>query len=257
MLDYLLLGLLQGISEWLPVSSKTVLFLASSFLLGKGFAESYDLALALQAGTIASAILYFRSSWMNALRDKRILTFLVLATLLTGVVGVPLYLFARRALENAINPAIPTLSVAALLAAQALVGHSSKAGSRRVENVKALDSALLGIVQGVSSLPGVSRSGSTVTLLLYLGFTPYDALNLSFMASVPANAGALVSVLLFSGGLLFENSTKFLAAFAVAAVTGYFCIRALMKLAREHGPALTGFMATIALLVGILSLAGA
>lgn len=256
MLDYLLLGLLQGICEWLPVSSKTVLFLASSFLLGRGFAESYDLALALQAGTIASAVLYFRSSWVNALRDKRILTSLALATLLTGAVGVPLYLFARGALESAVNPAIPTLSIAVLLAVQALVGRSSKAGVRHVEDVKALDSVLLGIVQGVASLPGVSRSGSTITLLLYLGFAPYDALNLSFMASVPASAGALATVLLLSGGVLFENPAKLLAAFAVAAVTGYFCIKALMKLARGRGPVLTGLMAATALLAALLSAVG-
>lgn len=248
-----MLGLLQGICEWLPISSKTVLFLASSFLLGRDFAESYDLALALQAGTIASAVLYFRNNWMNMLRDKRILIFLALSTLLTGVIGVPLYLFAREALEGTIHQVFPTLFIAILLMAQSLISRLSKAGTRHVEDIKALDSILFGIIQGMASLPGISRSGSTVTLLLYLGFAPYDALSLSFAASIPASAGALITVLLFNRGIFFEDLTKLLAAFAIAAVTGYFCIKGLIRIATRHGPVFSGFMAIIALFAVFLS----
>ncbi|AGJ62136.1 putative bacitracin resistance protein [Sulfolobus islandicus LAL14/1] len=117
-MDYILigviLGIVQGISEWIPISSKTQVLIVSSSLLGLSFSVAYSFGLFMEIGTIAAAIIYFRreiSGLLKALvrmssrrEDYLLLKFLVIVTIITGLMGVPLYLFVislqRRGLRG-------------------------------------------------------------------------------------------------------------------------------------------------------------
>ncbi|MGB9631477.1 MAG: undecaprenyl-diphosphate phosphatase, partial [Candidatus Methanodesulfokora sp.] len=100
----LMLGIVQGISEWLPISSKTQIMIVSSLLLGLNMSEAYSLGLFLESGSLLAAIIYFYKEIKEMLlgvigRSRmgfRMFLYLVVVTLITGLVGVPLYLFVEE-----------------------------------------------------------------------------------------------------------------------------------------------------------------
>ncbi|MEN2999201.1 MAG: undecaprenyl-diphosphate phosphatase [Acidilobaceae archaeon] len=241
--EQLLLGILQGAFEWLPVSSKTVLLLATA-LLGYPLSHSYSLSLALQAGTVVSALAYFWRELPQLLSDGKVVRFLLISTALTAVVGIPLYLLARELL-SVLGLAAPTLAIGLALIIQGLLRRGG--GGR--EEVSERDSLLFGIAQGLAVLPGVSRSGITVTLLLYLRFSPSRALKLSFLASIPANSGALLMTLVLEGVSLGELPSL-LPALLVSAMVGYLTMSALLELARRRGRELALAMGIVTLALG-------
>ncbi|MBW9142021.1 MAG: undecaprenyl-diphosphatase, partial [Candidatus Aramenus sp.] len=94
------LGVVQGVSEWLPISSKTQVLLASTFLLGLSFSVGYSFGLFMEVGTILAAVVYFRREIYGVLKalvgrgnqiDVLLLKYLVISTLVTGAIGVPIY----------------------------------------------------------------------------------------------------------------------------------------------------------------------
>ncbi|MGC9119802.1 MAG: undecaprenyl-diphosphate phosphatase, partial [Thermoproteus sp.] len=103
--DALLLGVVQGVSEWLPISSKTQIMLISTALFKSPLQYAYSLGLFLEAASVAAALIYFRGLYLKALRGllgdregRRWLTYMVVTTIVTGAVGVPLYYIARKSL---------------------------------------------------------------------------------------------------------------------------------------------------------------
>ncbi|MEM0005279.1 MAG: undecaprenyl-diphosphate phosphatase, partial [Ignisphaera sp.] len=89
------LGVVQGLFEWLPVSSKSILMLLSTLLLGYTLQQSYSVAIALQGGTVAAAALYFHR-YLMVFRYRGLFNFLVVATAITGAIAATLYLFINR-----------------------------------------------------------------------------------------------------------------------------------------------------------------
>src|SRR6266852_1662580 len=104
----IILGLVQGISEWLPISSKTQVLFASTFLFSLPLAVAYAFGLFMEIGSIGSAIAYFRNDIWSLLRDRRLLIYLLVVTAFTGIVGVPLYYLTDKILSsNPYNIGIP------------------------------------------------------------------------------------------------------------------------------------------------------
>ncbi|MGC9148888.1 MAG: undecaprenyl-diphosphate phosphatase [Sulfolobales archaeon] len=252
---HIMLGVVQGVVEWIPVSSKTVLMLISAYVLGYSLSESYSIGLALQGGTIVSAATYFWKTLISALWNKRILMFLIVSTLFTGLIGVPTYLFSRKALEESFNPGLPTIAIGLLLLTQALLAERAQTKNLKgIEAINLRDSILFGIVQGLAALPGVSRSGATVTLLLYLGYELSDAMRLSFLASILANAGATFAVYLLDRRVFTQVvlGSDILLVFLASAITGFFAISFLIDLARKYRIKMIYGMAIITILLGVL-----
>ncbi|MCS7106625.1 MAG: undecaprenyl-diphosphate phosphatase [Acidilobaceae archaeon] len=245
--EQLLLGVLQGVFEWLPVSSKTVLLLTAA-LLGYPLSSSYSLSLALQAGTVLSALAYYWRELPELLSDSKVIRFLLISTTVTAAVGTPLYLLAREMLSG-LGLSISTIAIGAALLAQ---GIFRREGGER-EEVRHRDSLLFGVAQGLAVLPGISRSGITVTLLLYLSFSPARALKLSFLASIPANLGALLVTLLFEG-VAWGEVESLLPALLVSAAVGLATMGALIELARRRGRELTLAMGAVTLLLGAMTI---
>lgn len=247
MIEYIALGALQGIFEWLPISSKTAVMLLSHLALGSDLVSSYSLGLSLQLGTVISAILYFRREILSLHKEPQLLSFLAIATIITAIIGGALYFASKRLLAEAPSEA-PTIAIGALLVAQALAPRGE--GSRREARLR--DAAILGIAQGLAALPGVSRSGITILALLAAGYKLDAAMRLSFLASIPANAGA--AILVAASGDVSAGGHELLVSLASSALVGLIAVGVLIRLAASYGRYMTLLMGIATLAAGLLAM---
>ncbi|AWR96152.1 undecaprenyl-diphosphate phosphatase [Acidianus sulfidivorans JP7] len=265
----IILGIVQGISEWIPISSKTQVLIVSSFLLGFSFSVAYSFGLFMEIGTIAAAIIYFRKEILGLLKalvkmsskrdDYLLLKFVIIVTVLTGIVGVPLYLYV----VSLPIVGLPMAILGAVLIADGIVIYLSRKNSylprKGLEDLKLRDMIIVGIAQGLAALPGVSRSGMTTSALILLGVKPEDAFRLSFISLIPAALGAIGVTMLFSKHEVLEaiHSVSFsglLISIVVATIVSIFFINALLKFARTNKIlALVIALGIIAIISGILS----
>lgn len=237
----ILAGVVQGIVEWLPVSSQGNLALVLTFL-GTNPAVAVQLALFLQLGTTVSAAAYYRDEITAALRatpswrpsrayegESAIVSYIGIASLCTGLVGIPLYVFAVD-LAGQLTGGVFIAGIGVLLILTGgiqLASESVGLGGR--EKPTFTDSVLVGAVQGIAILPGVSRSGVTTSALLFRSYDPPAAFRLSFLLSIPASLGAAALTLVGAGGLPGITPIAAGVALAVSGVVGYLTIGALMR----------------------------
>ncbi|MGA3290520.1 MAG: undecaprenyl-diphosphate phosphatase [Candidatus Bathyarchaeia archaeon] len=198
-----IIGIIQGISEWLPISSKTQIIVSSTYLLKLTFQQAYTFGLFMEIGTIIAAVVYFRKDLTEMIHvllgsknkvHRKLLIYVVVVTLMTALIAVPIYLVADSISGIALG--IPMLIVGLVLIADAVVIQYSRKrrdkgmNSRKLENLSLKDYVLIGIVQGISALPGVSRSGTTTSAMLLMNMEPDEAFRLSFLAGIFASIGA-------------------------------------------------------------------
>jgi undecaprenyl-diphosphatase len=288
------IGILQGIFEWLPISSEgnVALYLTVVEGLPEGAAVQY--ALFLHAGTALAAAVYYRDELATVLRtlpswgpgmafadrEHADLTFLLVATVASGFVGIAAYL-ALEAIVSAVAGGAFVALIGVLLVVTGVVqfaatrredgtgtdggtdtetdGGTATAGTvtagapgtafgeREVANVP--DGLLVGVLQGLAILPGVSRSGTTVSALLLRGFEEEVAFRLSFLLSIPAALGAAVLVLLDTG-VPSIGPLPAAVALVTSAVVGYATIDGLMRVVRR-----VAFW-VVCLLLGALAIIG-
>lgn len=235
----LALGAVQGLLEWLPVSSEGAVTLAVTALEADAQAAT-QLALSLHAGTAVAAALYYRGELAAVLADLPAwrprtafgetadLSFFAVATLFSGFVGVGGYLMLAEVASAVAGGAFVTL-IGGLLFATGLFMRLAESRAREVrESPDLLDAVLVGTLQGLAVLPGVSRSGTTVSALLLRGHEGPASLRLSFVLSIPAAAGAGVLVTLEEGVPAVEPTTALLAL-VVSACVGYLTVDALVR----------------------------
>ena len=266
----IVLGVVQGVSEWLPVSSKTQVIIASTFLFGLGIKDAYALGLFLEAGTFVAAVYYFRKEVWGVLKalvgrgddeSRLLLKFLVVVTILTAIVGVAIYVTALSAISGPVV-GIPMILLGCILIGDGVVivlarGRSNP--TKRLGDLSTRDFIIIGIVQGISALPGVSRSGITVSAMLLLGINPRDSFKLSFLALIPASVGAAGTSILFSGvdlgsALSTIGTSVILLAILVSIVIGIVFIRLLLRVAGSQRIALLAFaLGILAVSSGIAS----
>ena len=244
-----IIGIIQGISEWLPISSKTQIIVSSTYLLQLTFQQAYTFGLFMEIGTIIAAIVYFRKELIEMIQvllgsknkaHRKILIYVVIVTLITGIIAAPLYLVAESISGIALG--IPMLIVGLVLLADAVVIRYSRKrrekgmNSRKLENLTLRDYALIGIVQGIAALPGVSRSGTTTSAMLLLDVEPDEAFRLSFLAGIFASIGAFGLTLVASkSNVAVAVAGIGLAGLAVAiivsTIVSLFLIDFLIKIA--------------------------
>ena len=255
MLIAALLGLLQGITEWLPVSSEGVVTATYSAVRDASFDEAIGYALWLHVGTALSVLVVFRREILGVLKTATtsprhptpLVKFLFVATLASGVVGFPLFLTLGE-LSERVGAAAMVLVGLMMLVTGWLQLRSPTPGSRGRDDVSAWDALLAGVSQGFAVLPGLSRSGLTVSLLLARRIDRREALVLSFLMSVPASLGAGLYASL-DGGLI--DSDEAIVALIVSAVVGLITIKALLAVAQRIN------FAKFVIGVGLLVIAGA
>lgn len=238
-----ILGILQGILEWLPISSRGQLSLAMMYLLKIDANQVLDLTIFLHIGTLLAVIVYLRSDILNLLRklpsyrfdyanqQNRLVSFLLFATILTGAVGYPLYRLLHETAPFAGEALIALIGVA-LIATGLLQKYAKVKGTRGAADLNLKDTVLLGVAQGFSVIPGISRSGTTTSLLIFRKIRSEEALRLSFLMSIPAILGAEIGLTLM-GGLPTISLEETLTSIAFAFLFGLLSIHALMKIAQK------------------------
>lgn len=189
----LLLGFVQALTEFLPVSSSGHLVLSQHWL---GIKDAGDAAfeVAVHLGTLLSILVILRSEISSLLQGlikaesrnqqwREEISFIILSAIPAGLIGV---LFKDQ-LETAFG-SVHAVSVALMATGLVLLTTYKKTGQR--ERLKLSDSLWIGIAQAIAILPGISRSGSTISLALWLGIQRQRAARLSFLMSIPVIGGA-------------------------------------------------------------------
>jgi undecaprenyl-diphosphatase len=190
MWEYVLLGALQGIFEWIPISSQGLITIFSSFIVTD--INSIDFSLFLHLGTMFAVLIFFRKDWINLilLRDKELLRFFIIASIVSLSLGFVVY---KTIGDIAIGSGLLFLIGFGLL----LTSWFQKKDIRLNMN-KDFNSVLVGLLQGISVIPGVSRSGSTIFGLSLKENDPSEILKKSYIISLPA--------VIVSTGYIFINS---------------------------------------------------
>ena len=258
----IILGLVQGISEWLPISSKTQIVFASTLLFSLPLSVAYAFGLFMEIGSLGSAITYFRRDIWTLLHNRLLLKYLLVVTLFTGIVGLPLYYLTDRILQqNQYNIGIPMIILGIVLISMSFYIRYSRSAPklRTLEQMKMKNYIIIGVAQGIAALPGVSRSGMTVSTMLLMGLKPDQAFRLSYLAYIPASLGAFgVSLLLSRDQVNTAIQTVEPLGIAVAIVTaalvGLITISYLLRFARQRNIWIIDLtLGIIALTIGIVA----
>lgn len=232
MIRYALLGLLQGLTEFLPVSSSAHLVLAQAAL--GVTVPGVALEAAAHLGTLAALVLYFRRDLVRLAtgvrqrgEGRRDVGLLALSTLPVVAVG----LLARGAIERAFgSPALVGWMLLVTAAALAVAHGLARRASR--ERVRIRDAVAIGLAQAAALLPGISRSGFTVAAGLACGLSPSAAARYSFLLAVPAIGGASVLVLLPAAGNRGGEWAGLALAMGCAFVSGLLAISFFLRVVR-------------------------
>jgi len=238
MLGLIIAGILQGVLEWLPVSSQGIisLFLAN---IGYTLEQAVDISLFLHVGTLIATIHYFWKDSKKIVVPKsrknvNILLFILWSSFISLLIGGPLYL-SIPFLSGLLSEKIGLLIGSFLIITGIIQLFRKSFSSRSYADVKRSDGIINGAAQGFSALPGISRSGSTTLALLVQGFSIDSALKLSFFSSIPI----IFLVQLYSGvkNGFFLDAGYLLAAFT-AFVVGRLSIDYFLKIAKKFNFAL-------------------
>lgn len=182
---------------------------------------------------------------------RKFVMMIIVSTIPTGIIGIIGKDVVEMASEILIVPGIGLVITAILL----FVADFVKDGQKGPKDIGYSNAFIIGIVQGIATLPGISRSGSTITACLLSGFNRNFAVKYSFIMSIPAILGAMVlevadfSATDLSGGLVFA----YIIGMLVATVVGYICIKTMLVVVRKKK--FKGF-AIYCLLIGLISIAG-
>ena len=246
---------MQGLVEWLPVSSQGIVAGVYALIIDASLDEAVEFALWLHVGTVPSVLIALRHDIADIAREflarpqdpSPTVRFLAIATLVSGVVGLPL-LLTLSGISSVGGTAATGLIGCFMLVTGYFQLRRHESDDHTREDLGLIDSLLVGVAQGLAVIPGLSRSGMTVAVLLSRRVDRKRALTLSFLLSVPASLAASIYVGIESG-LVFEVEAIF-AAF-VAFVVGLLTIKALMAAAEKMN---LGWFATA---VGAVMIAGA
>ena len=241
-----ILGIVQGLSEFLPISSSGHLILVPALFKWPDQGLAFDVG--LHIGTLLALLGYFWRDWWRMgtawLRDVRshqlrlrehsehsqLLWLIVLGSVPTAVVGI---LFNDWIEENLRQPWLVAIALAGVGAVMLVADRRSKC-ERELGSLNAVDVVLIGLAQSVALFPGVSRSGATLTMGLFRDFTRAAAARFAFLLGTPAFVGAAVLELSDLNTLSNEDTLELLIGFAFSAVVGFLVIHYLMRFLRTH-----------------------
>lgn len=273
----ILLGLLQGLTEFLPVSSSGHLALFQNlFHIGGGTEDLFLFDILLHIGTLISIfVVFFKDiaklvlEFIGIVRDlfvniprwikreptrrilrtsyRRFVMMIIISTIPTGIIGIILKDLVEDASRTLIIPGICFLMTSALL----FLADRMPEGFRTPRDASYAHAAVVGVAQGFATLPGLSRSGTTLTTCLMFGFDSRFAVKYSFIMSVPAVLGAAILEIKDAAGTKLEAS--YIVGMLVAAVVGFLAIKFMLVLVRNRKYI---FFSIYCLIAGIVAIVG-
>lgn len=251
----LILGLVQGLTEFLPISSTAHLALAPWLLGWRDQGLTFDVA--LHAGTLVAVLGYFLRTWVNLLagglglrpsdqllwpgrnasgtevyQTRRLFWYLVLATFPAGIAGF----LGESYVESTFRQ--PAVMGTALVVVGLVMWYADQrpAQGKTLDSVSLADALVIGFAQAIALVPGVSRSAITITAALFCGLRRDAAARFSFLLSTPIIAGAAAKKLLevLHGGLEPGMGWVFAAGFVASAIVGYLVIAFFLRYLQTH-----------------------
>lgn len=248
-LQAIIIGLVQGLTEFLPVSSSAHLIFIQQALGLSDVPLAFDVL--LHVGTLVAVFMYFFSDIIQMIegffysfidlkegkfldevkRDpyKKLAWLTIIATIPVGVVGILFNDIVEELFSGLTIPAFLLLITGCLL----YLSQRMNSGRIDVQNITIKEALIMGCGQAIAVLPGLSRSGTTIAAGLFAGLDKEFAAKFSFILSIPAILGAAVVQLKdLSGGSIEIGAC--IAGFIVAVISGYFAISFLLKLVRER-----------------------
>lgn len=245
----IIIGLVQGLTEFLPVSSSAHLIFAQQFLGVTEPSLAFDVLLHL--GTLVAVVGYFFKdivrmiiAFFKSLTDivkgrfkseikrdpyKKLAWFTILATIPVGIAGIVFDDLVESLFTGITLPAFFLLITGCLLFAS----QRMNTGKINIDEINWKEALILGCGQACALLPGLSRSGTTIATGLLLDLDKEFAAKFSFILSIPAILGATV-IQLKDVSITNVELTAWIAGFAIAAISGYLAIKFLLKLIKER-----------------------
>lgn len=258
-LQAIVLGIVQGLAEYIPISSSAHLIIVP-WLFGwtDPALTSLSFDVALHLGTLLAVLAYFASDWVRLIRagiesliqrkigdnpDRRLVWLIVIGTIPGGIAGI----LGESKIDALFHqPGVPVSSIAmivmaviiALLGSLLFFADKFARHTRSMKDIRLKDAILIGLAQALAVFPGISRSGSTITAGLASGIERPAAARFSFLLSAPIIAGAglksLYDVLTNANSVASQEVGLFLIGFAMAAISGFLCIHLLLKFLQRN-----------------------
>jgi undecaprenyl-diphosphatase len=256
-----ILGIIQGLTEFIPISSSAHLIIVP-WLFGweDKLINSLTFDVALHLGTLIAVLAYFAKDWVRLIKaglasiaerriggdpDRKMAWFLIIGSIPAAGVG----LLAEKQIEQLFHQPdaphqgsamIAMAVIIAVLGALLFMAERLAKHVRTMDQLSLRDVILIGLAQALAVFPGVSRSGSTITAGLALGLKRETAARFSFLLSAPiiggAGAKSLLSIFndIQAHGLAGFDIASFASGFVAAAVSGYLCITYLLRFLQKH-----------------------
>ena len=267
LIQAILMGIVQGLSEFLPISSSAHLVFTSNFYkVFKGIEivqqsnEEIFFDIMVHLGTLVAVLIFFRKevflilkSMLNAIETKdwsateaKLGIYIISGTLLTLFLALPLNKIAEKLVYNPSVVGILLFITGFVLFASEYMSKKFKA---RKDNVDLKTSIFIGLAQGLAALPGFSRSGWTIATGLFLGLDRVTAARYSFLLSIPIILGASMIYPLVSIDIqeaLNYNWVAIIVGTIVSGIVGYLCIKYFMKFISKFSLAIFGWYCIIA-----------
>jgi undecaprenyl-diphosphatase len=236
-IEALILGVVQGIAEFLPISSSGHLVIFSELLHQVTGREvdphsSLHMNVALHFGTLLSILVVYRKDLIRLIDNRRLCVWIVLATVPVVIVGFGFKDLIEQNMQSPLSAGCFLLVTAALL----LVAHKSRKADIPLEKLSWSQALTIGIFQAVAIIPGISRSGSTIAGGLVVGMRHDAATTFSFFIAIPAILGAVFLTLLdiAAGNEGVHSPPVLLLGAAVSFVVGFFSLRWLIRLVSQQ-----------------------
>lgn len=245
-IEIIILGMVQGIAEFLPISSSAHLIIFRDiFKIGANMSQDMALSfdVALHLGTLLAIAVFFFNDFIKMLgkgltkgtkdNEGKIFWYLIAATIPAAIAG----LLFEDVIENIIRGNLYIIA-AALAIMGVLIYLADKSGKEKktVKDMNIKDALLVGCSQAFALIPGFSRSGTTIATARILGIKREEAAKFSFYLSAPVVCGAVVLELLDTStwAIIATNLSTFILGIVIAFIIGLICIKYLLKYLQKH-----------------------
>ncbi len=236
MLEAIILGILQGLTEFIPVSSSAHLIIFPWFFGWQDSVNTLSFDVALHFGTLIALLFYFRKDWITLLKTANRKDGLIWHILIATVPAAAAGLIFHEKIEQTRSPILITFTLS-FVAALMIFTEKIKKESQGlgIDKISRKDALIIGIAQAFALVPGVSRAGITIVAGLMRGFQRQASARFSFLLSIPVVAGA--SALEARKLILSSDNIKldiFIVGIVISAVTGYIAIKYLLRFLQNH-----------------------
>ena len=263
----ILMGIVQGLSEFLPISSSAHLVFTSNFYkvmknipIVQSSNEEVFFDIMVHLGTLIAVLIFFRKDILNILKamwhalknkdwsdkEAKLGLYICVGTIITIVLALPINEIAEKLVyKPAIVGGLLFITGFTLLYSE----YKSKKLEKKTDNVDLKTSILIGLAQGLAALPGFSRSGWTIATGLFCGLDRITSARYSFLLSIPIILGASMVYPLVKINVaeaVGYNWSAIIAGTVVSGITGYLCIKYFMRFISKFSLAIFGYYCIIA-----------